>query len=143
MLDQSPFYSCNYGSQVGYIDHAMANAPMNLLVRSAAEWRNNADEPSSLEALNSSSKSAAAQIAYYGADPWAAADHDPVVVAFNPLAGDFNDDGVVDAVDQKLLAAAIGKNASAVDRRMDLDGDGKVTANEYRLWTALYRAFIQ
>jgi hypothetical protein len=30
-----------------------------------------------------------------------------------------------------------------VDRRMDLDGDGKITLNDYRLWVVLYRAFIQ
>ena len=136
-------YSYDFGSQRGYLDHAMANTAMNALVKSVAEWHNNSDEPSSLEALNSSSKSASAQVAYYGPDPYAASDHDPIVIGFNPLAGDFNDDGVVDANDQKLITGAIGQNAAAVDRRMDLDGDGKITANDYRLWTNLYRTFIQ
>ena len=121
----------------------MVNAPMNALVKNLAEWHNNADEPSSLEALDSSNKSAQAQIAYFGADPWAASDHDPIVIGFNTLAGDLNDDGVVDTTDQRLLAGAIGKKTIAVDRRMDFDGDGQITLNDYRLWTALYRAFIQ
>ncbi len=136
-------YSYDFGSERGYLDHGMANAAMNLQVKGIAEWHNNSDEPSSLEALDSADKSAAAQVAYYGANAYAASDHDPFVVGFNPLAGDFNDDGVVDANDQKLISGSIGKSASAVDRRMDLDGDGVITANDYRLWTALYRAFIQ
>ena len=39
-----------------------------------------------LQALDSANKSAAAQVAYYGADPYAASDHDPIVIGFNPLA---------------------------------------------------------
>jgi predicted extracellular nuclease len=136
-------YSFNFGSERGYLDHAMVNAPMNALVKNVAEWHNNSDEPSSLEALDSSNKSAQAQIAYFGADPFAASDHDPIVIGFNTLAGDLNDDGVVDSTDQRLLAGAIGKKTVAVDRRMDFDGDGQITLNDYRLWTALYRAFIQ
>lgn len=136
-------YSYNFGSQTGYLDHAMANSGMNLLVKKVAEWHNNADEPSSLQALNSSNKSVAAQAAYYSADPWAASDHDPIVIGFNTLAGDLNDDGVVDARDQPLLTAAIGKSASQVDRRMDLDGDGTITLSDYRLWVALYQAFLK
>ena len=136
-------YSFNFGSERGYLDHAMVNASMNALVKNVAEWHNNSDEPSSLEALDSSNKSAQAQIAYFGADPCAASDHDPIVIGFNTLAGDLNDDGVVDTNDQRLLASAIGKKTVAVDRRMDFDGDGQITLNDYRLWTALYRAFIQ
>ena len=137
-------YSYNFGSQAGYLDHAMANSNaggMNWLVKSVAEWHNNADEPSSLEALNSSSKSAAAQVAYYSPDPWAASDHDPIVIGFNTLLGDLNDDGVVDAKDQGLLSAAIGKSVSQVDRRMDYDGDGIITLNDYRVWASYYQAF--
>ncbi|MEO8367916.1 MAG: ExeM/NucH family extracellular endonuclease [Candidatus Solibacter sp.] len=136
-------YSYNFGSQAGYLDHAIANAAMNGLVKSVAEWHNNADEPTSLQATQTSLQSAAAQAAYYAPDPYAASDHDPIVIGFNPLAGDFNDDGVVNTVDQLMVTSQVGKNASQVDRRLDLDGDGKITANDYRLWTALYRTFIQ
>jgi predicted extracellular nuclease len=137
-------YSYNFGSQAGYLDHAMANSGsggMNSLVKSVAEWHNNADEPSSLQALGSSTKSAAAQVAYYSADPWAASDHDPFVIGFNTLLGDLNDDAVVDAQDQRLLSASVGKSASQVDRRMDYDGDGVITLNDYRIWASYYSAF--
>jgi hypothetical protein len=116
---------------------------MNSLVKSVAEWHNNSDEPSSLQALNSANKSAAAQAAYFGADPWAVSDHDPFLVGFNTLLGDLNDDGVVDAQDQVLLRNAIGKSASQVDRRMDYDGDGVITLNDYRIWATYYQAFIR
>jgi predicted extracellular nuclease len=140
----SSAYSYNFGSQAGYLDHAFANSgpgSMNSLVKSVAEWHNNADEPSSLQALSTSSKSAAAQVAYYGADAWAASDHDPFVIGFNTLLGDLNDDGIADAVDQHLLSAAVGKQASQVERRMDYDGDGAITLNDYRLWANYYVAF--
>ena len=65
------------------------------------------------------------------------------VVGFNTLAGDLNDDGVVDLRDQALITAAFNRNASQVDRRMDYDGDGKITLNDYRLWAVLYRAYLQ
>ncbi len=136
-------YSYNFGSQAGYLDHGFVNTAMNPLVKSIFEWHNNADEPSSLEALDSSDKSAAAQVAYFGPDPWAASDHDPFVTGFNTLLGDLNDDGVVDAHDQLLLTAAIGKSASQVDRRMDYDGDGVITLNDYRIWATYYKAFLQ
>jgi len=137
-------YSYNFGSQAGYLDHTMANSgtgSMNFLVKSVAEWHNNADEPSSLQALSSSNKSAAAQSAYYNPDQWAASDHDPIVIGFNTLLGDLNDDGVVDTQDQRLLSAAIGKKATQVDRRMDYDGDGTITLNDYRIWASYYQAF--
>ncbi len=137
-------YSYNFGSQAGYLDHAMANSAMNLLVKRVAEWHNNADEPSSLQALNSADKSSAAQVAYYGADPWAASDHDPIVIGFNTLPGDLNDDGVVDTADQALIAGAVGKTAAqAPDRRMDYDGDGRISLNDYKLWQGYYRAWVQ
>ena len=136
-------YSYNFGSQAGYLDHAIANTAMNSLVKSVAEWHNNADEPSSLQALNTVNKSAAAQVAYYAADPYAASDHDPIVIGFNPLAGDLNDDGVVNTQDQLLLTGSIGRTAAQADRRMDYDGDGRITLNDYRLWAALYKAFLQ
>jgi hypothetical protein len=137
-------YSYNFGSQAGYLDHAIANngtGKMNSLVKNVAEWHNNADEPSSLQALSSSSKSAAAQVAYYSPDPWAASDHDPIVLGFNTLLGDLNDDGVVDTQDQRLLNSAIGKSAAQTDRRMDYDGDGTITLNDYRVWATYYLAF--
>ena len=53
------------------------------------------------------------------------------------------DDGVVDAADGRLVSAAVGRNAADVDRRMDYDGDGRITLNDYRQWTVYYRTFLQ
>jgi predicted extracellular nuclease len=136
-------YSYNFGSQRGYLDHALGNAPMNQLVAGVAEWHNNSDEPSSLQALSTSTQSAAAQAAYYAPDPYAASDHDPILIGFNTLQGDLNDDGVVNSADQQLVTRSIGRTASEVDRRMDFDGDGVITLNDYRIWTGYYRAYVQ
>ena len=136
-------YSYNFGSQRGYLDHAIVNRAMDGLVSGVAEWHNNSDEPSSLQALGSANKSAAAQVAYYGADPYAASDHDPIVIGFNPLAGDLNDDGVVDNTDRHLMLDAMGSNATAVDRRMDFDGDGIITMRDFVLWTKTFVAFVR
>jgi hypothetical protein len=134
-------YSYNFGLQNGYLDHAMVNSSFNPLVKNVAEWHINADEPSALEALNSSTKPAASN--YVAQNQFAASDHDPILIGLNPLGGDFDDDGAVTTADQALIQGAVGKTVSQVDRRMDLDGDGKITLNDYRLWVVLYRAFIQ
>jgi len=135
--------SFNFGSESGYLDHALVNPAFLPLIKNVIELHVNADEPEALEALNSSSKSAAAQTAYFAPDEFAASDHDPFVVALNTLAGDLNDDGVVDLSDRDLIVASYGKPASQVDRRMDFDGDGVISPNDYRMWLNLYRAFNQ
>ena len=135
--------SYNFGSISGYLDHALVNSTSLPLIRGVVELHINADEPTALEALNSSLKSATAQVAYFGANEFAASDHDPILVAFNPLPGDLNDDGVVDLADRNILVANYGKPASQVDRRMDYDGDGVISPNDYRIWLNYYKAFIQ
>lgn len=135
--------SYNFGSISGYLDHALVNSASLPLIKGVVELHINADEPTALEALNSSLKSATAQIAYFGANEFAASDHDPILVAFNPLPGDLNDDGVVDLADRNILVANYGKPASQVDRRMDYDGDGVISPNDYRIWLNYYKAFIQ
>ena len=90
------------------------------------------------------SKPAPAISAWYNGDEFAASDHDPILIAFNPLAGDFSDDGIVDLnTDGGQIRAAVGKKVGdpGVDRRMDLDGDGIVSLQDYRLWVALYQAY--
>jgi uncharacterized protein len=129
-------YSYNFGSQNGYLDHALANPAMERLVTGVFEWHINSDEPTVFD-YNVEFKSAAAQAAYYAPDPFRNSDHDPFIVGFNPLAGDLNDDGVVDHSDGALLKAQIGKAVTddGVDRRMDYDGDGAVTWRDYRIWS--------
>ncbi|HEY2012646.1 MAG TPA: ExeM/NucH family extracellular endonuclease, partial [Bryobacteraceae bacterium] len=102
-------YSYNFGSETGYLDHGLVNAAALPLVKNVAELHVNADEPSALEALNSSSKSPAAQIAYYLPNEFAASDHDPFVIGFNPLLGDFTDDGQLDEADRSALLQARGQ----------------------------------
>jgi predicted extracellular nuclease len=136
-------FSYNFGSQVGYLDHALANAAFLRLIKGVAELHINADEPAALEALDSNLKSAIAQAAYVAANEFAASDHDPFVVALNPLAGDLNDDGVVDLSDRDIVVSNYGKTSAQVDRRIDYDGDGMITPNDYRIWLGFYRAFVQ
>jgi predicted extracellular nuclease len=140
-------YSYNFGSQAGYIDHAFVNAAALTLVKDIAELHINADEPAALQALNSAAKSPAAQAAYYGADEFAASDHDPFVIGFNPLQGDFDDNGTLNAFDRVMLLTAIdhgrrGHNAT-IDRRMDLNGDGRMTQADFLIWQRLFIVWQQ
>ena len=136
-------YSYNFGSQNGYLDHALANLPLRRLISTIVEWHVNADEPTVFD-YNLEFKTTGptgSQTVYYAPDPYRNSDHDPFVVGLNPLPGDLNDDGTVDANDGKLLQQNIGKEASDVDRRMDFDGDGKITTTDFRLWHAAQRAW--
>ena len=139
-------YSYNFGSQAGYIDHGFTNAAALGLVKAIVELHVNADEPSALEALNSAVKSPAAQTAYYGPDEFAASDHDPFVIGFNPLPGDFDDDGTLGEGDRGLLLAAIDHGRSGhgpADRRMDMNGDGVVTQDDFLMWQRLFITWKQ
>lgn len=135
-------YSYNFGSQIGYLDHALVNAAALPLVKNVAELHINADEPSALEALDSSVKSALARVAYYAPNEFAASDHDPIVIGFNPLSGDFNDDGTLNARDRAILQAAI--DAGLVpDRRMDMNQDGVVNEDDFHVWQSLFMVWQQ
>ncbi len=137
-------YSYNFGSQAGYLDHALVNLAALPLVKAVAELHVNADEPAALQALGSSLKSAAARIAYYAPHEFAASDHDPIVIGFNPLRGDFNDDGTLNASDRTALLAAIEHGRSAhdvIDRRMDMNQDGAVTMDDFFVWQSLFIAW--
>jgi hypothetical protein len=128
-------YSYNFGSQSGYLDHVMVNLAALPMTREVVELHINADEPPALEALDSSAKSAAAQAAYVAPNEFAASDHDPIVIGFNPLPGDFNDDGVLSLKDLPALLSWLGRRASEfVDNRLDLDGDGAITQHDLQLW---------
>jgi predicted extracellular nuclease len=135
-------YSYNFASQLGYLDHALVNAAALGLVKDVAHLHINADEPAALQALGTSAKSVLAQAAYYAPNEFAASDHDPIVVGFNPLAGDFSDDGVLDDDDRTaLLAAAHDTPNAVVDRRMDMNGDGAVTQADFHVWQSQFIAW--
>ncbi|MCP4404373.1 MAG: ExeM/NucH family extracellular endonuclease [bacterium] len=67
-------YSYVYFGEAGYLDHALANAPLTAQVTGVAEWHINGDEPS---ALNYNDYN---QAILYQPDAYAASDHDPVIV---------------------------------------------------------------
>jgi predicted extracellular nuclease len=135
-------YSYNFGSQAGYLDHALVNAAAFPLVKNLAELHINADEPPALQALDSNLKSAAAQVAYFAPNEFAASDHDPIVIGFNPLRGDFDDDGQLDVGDRTALLAAIQRRG-AIDRRMDLNQDGAVNQEDFLIWQIAFIAWQQ
>ncbi len=142
-------YSYNFASQLGTLDHAMANAAALPLIKDIAHLHINADEPAALQALDTNAKSAAAQAAYFAPNEFAASDHDPLVVGFNPLAGDFDDDGELDARDSAALLLAIHQarhplkarrlghhqQLPEADRRMDMNGDGAINVTDFLMWT--------
>jgi hypothetical protein len=139
-------YSYNFGSQAGYLDHALVNAAALPLVKNVAELHINADEPPALQALDSSLKSAAAQVAYFAPNEFAASDHDPIVIGFNPLPGDFDDDGMLGVGDRKMLLQAVehGKSpGGAIDRRMDLNHDGVVDQQDFLIWQIAFISWQQ
>ncbi len=78
-------YSFGFGGQVGYLDHALANASMAAQVTGAAEWHVNADEDGNIdyneEDLPSGGPPKPAD--FYSPDAFRAADHDPLIVGLN------------------------------------------------------------
>jgi len=91
-----------------------------------------------------------ARAAYYAPNEFAASDHDPIVVGFNPLRGDFTDDGDLDSSDLTDLLLAIdripasvihGHRGTDVDRRMDLDQDGVITQQDFHIWQLLFMSW--
>lgn len=71
-------YSYVFGSNSGYLDHALASGSLSPQVAGAAEWHLNADEPTVID-YNKDGKPQD----LYNALPYRASDHDPVVVSLN------------------------------------------------------------
>lgn len=80
-------HSYQYGSQLGYLDHALASPSLRTQVTGADHWHINADEPSYFD-YNLENKSPAQQ-AINVDTPYRSSDHDPVVIglALAPGAG--------------------------------------------------------
>lgn len=78
-------YSFVFNGEAGYLDHALTNAAMSASVVDAAEWHNNADEPTVVD-YNTDGKPEDK----YTAAPYRASDHDPVVISLN-LAAPYSD----------------------------------------------------
>lgn len=135
-------YSHVLNGQSGSLDHALANPALYRAINDAARWNINADEPLALDykldfranGVSGIEKAQTQKTGYYSTDPVRMSDYDPLVIGFNPLCGDLNDDGVVDAADQAILVDAMNK--TPVNRRHDFDLDGRITTNDLRLWGA-------
>ena len=69
-------YSYVFDGEAGYLDHALASAPLQSQVLGAAEWHINADEPSVID-YNTEFKPQD----LYSATPYRSSDHDPVVIS--------------------------------------------------------------
>jgi hypothetical protein len=74
-------YSYVFDGESGYLDHALTTTALSAQVVDAAEWHNNADEPTAID-YNIGDTTAD----YYTNNGFRASDHDPVVVSLN-LAG--------------------------------------------------------
>ncbi|WP_426208199.1 ExeM/NucH family extracellular endonuclease [Massilia sp. TWP1-3-3] len=74
-------YSYVFNGEVGYLDHALATPSLSAQMTGAAEWHNNADEPTMID-YNIDGKTAAA-VALIEDHAYRASDHDPVVVSMN------------------------------------------------------------
>jgi predicted extracellular nuclease len=75
----SAAYSYVFDGEAGYLDHALASAPMAAQVTSVTEWHINADEPRVLD-YNTEYKSAYQIDSLYSPDAFRASDHDPVLI---------------------------------------------------------------
>ena len=74
-------YSFVFDGQVGYLDHALANAAMLDQVTGATVWLINADEPDLID-YDTTFKQPAQQ-AIYAPDAYRSSDHDPVIVGLD------------------------------------------------------------
>ncbi|MEJ7806640.1 MAG: ExeM/NucH family extracellular endonuclease, partial [Telluria sp.] len=74
-------YSYVFNGEVGYLDHALTTASLDAQMTGAAQWHNNADEPTIID-YNLDGKNAAA-LALFGEHAYRSSDHDPVVVSIN------------------------------------------------------------
>ncbi|MBO1927874.1 ExeM/NucH family extracellular endonuclease [Thiomicrorhabdus sp. 6S2-11] len=75
-------YSYVFDGQSGYLDHALASAPLQSQVTGVTEWHINTDEPISLD-YNEEYKSENQKITYYASDAYRSSDHDPVIIGLN------------------------------------------------------------
>jgi predicted extracellular nuclease len=83
-------YGYLFDGQLGYLDHALANASLLSQVTGATEWHINADEVPLLDyndtvrtAGESAFERESTALPLYAADPYRSSDHDPVVVGLD------------------------------------------------------------
>jgi hypothetical protein len=96
-------YSYVFDGQLGYLDHALANAPVLPQVVGASVWHINADEipvfdynDGVRDSGEASFERESTALEIYSADAYRSSDHDPVIV---DLGFDSDADGVLDGED--------------------------------------------
>ena len=72
-------YSYQFDGQSGYLDYAFASSSLSSQVTGVTEWHINSDEPVVLN-YNTEFKT---DDPFNPADPFAASDHDPILVGIN------------------------------------------------------------
>ncbi len=136
-------YSFVFDGQLGYLDHALGNAPLTAQVTGVAEWHINADEVNLLDYNDGvedpgerSFERKSNALPLYSPDAYRSSDHDPVLVglALTP-SFDVNNDGCVDWKDQAAVrvGAARQKAFGEYDLKLDLNGDGVVSSLDVEL----------
>jgi uncharacterized protein len=138
-------YSYVFEGQSGYLDHALANPVLERLITGAEEWHINVDEPVAIDyntEWTSSIDKTSSQIAkLYDGNVFRSSDHDPLIVGFNPLCGDLDDDGHVGATDRLLMRDHIGQPLTRATRRLDFTGDGLLGQDDFRHFARCHAAF--
>lgn len=129
-------YGYTFGGEVGYLDHALANAELADSVVDATEWGINAAEPLILD-YTTRFKSDFNDVNFFAPDPYRSSDHDPVVISLNleaagPVAGDWDGDGDVDLNDLRGLQIA-WFTQQPIDPSFDFNGDGRFDARDIRI----------
>ena len=133
-------YSYSYGGEIGYIDHALANESLAAQVIDTAIWHINTDEPKALD-YNLEYKSEANQVNFYGADPYRASDHDPIIINLqlasgSVLAGDLDQDGDIDMNDVRAFSNGL-RSGQSYDLSFDFNKDGIVSTADVRAMMAV------
>jgi hypothetical protein len=77
-------------------------------------------------------KTANQQATLYAPDPFRSADHDPLLVGLNPLCGDLDDDGDVDARDFAIILGITIRRG--YHPRADCNDDGDVDWRDLATW---------
>ena len=132
-------YSYSYGGEVGYLDHALANASLAAKAVDAIEWHINADEPFYLD-YNTEKKTDAQLTSLYADDAFRMSDHDPVIATFDlsvaAVRGDWDGDLDVDINDVRGFMRAM-QAREAIDAVFDLNADSTINILDARVMMTL------
>jgi len=126
-------YSYSFSGEMGYLDHALANASLAEQVDNTQVWHINADEARVFD-YNLESKSAAQIDSYFGDSAYRSSDHDPIVIDMtlsSAIIGDFDDDGDIDINDVRAFYGQLRAGQSFSDD-YDFNHDGVVNSRDVR-----------